>query len=208
MNARSSSRRVAPRRIRRGRPRVGSGADREGARTTLLEAAEDVAAQHGIDAATIAAIAKRAGVAVGTLYNYFPDRDSIFGSLFEMRRQELVPRIEAAAREASRLPFERRLRAYLAAVLGVFEERRKFLQVALDQQAPKFRAKKTPLMTAMAQALADIVRAVDHETAEERAQMIQAAMKGLIHWRIEQGGSFVDDADLLADTFLEGIRAR
>ncbi len=163
---------------------------------------------RGIGDTTIAAIAERAGVAVGTLYNYFPDRDAIFTSLFEMRREELVPRIEAAAREAQRLPFERRLRAYLAAVLGLFEERRKFLHVALDQQASRLRAKKTPMMTAMVQALADIVRAVAPETAAAHAQMIQGAMKGLIHWRLEHGGSFVDDADLLADTFLKGIGKR
>src|SRR5436305_6764575 len=119
MNPRSS--------VRRGRPRVGKQPGREVACAALIDAAEDVLATRGIEHATMAAIARKAGVAVGTLYNYFPDRDALFTSLFRQRREELVPRAAAAARAVQRLPFERRLRAYIAAVLELFEQRRKFL---------------------------------------------------------------------------------
>lgn len=49
---------------------------REAAGIALLEAAEHVAAERGIDQTSIAAIAERAQVAVGTLYNYL-DRKSV-----------------------------------------------------------------------------------------------------------------------------------
>src|SRR5258708_31841270 len=52
-----------------------------------------------------------AGVAVGTLYNYFPDRDALLVALFQMRRAQLIPQIEALAEAARTLPFDRRLRA-------------------------------------------------------------------------------------------------
>jgi AcrR family transcriptional regulator len=209
MNPRSSARRASPLRARRGRPRLGQKTDRGLATTTLLEAAEDVAAARGVEATTIAAIAERAGVAVGTLYNYFPDRDAMFSSLFQMRREELVPRLDAAAREAQRLPYARRLRAYLSAAFGLFEERRKFLQVVMGLGPnSKLLHKKPAMLAAMTEALADIVRAVAPVDAEVYAHMIVGAMRALIHRRIEQGEPFAEDGDLLADTFLRGMEAR
>ncbi len=79
---------------------------REAASTVILEAAEEVASQRGLEATSTAAIAERAGVAVGTLYNYFPDRDALIAALFKYRRDELIPRIVAAAAETKHLPFE------------------------------------------------------------------------------------------------------
>ncbi len=205
MNARSSVTRTRGR--KRGRPPVGGHDQRALARTALLEAAEDVAAARGIEATTIAAIAERAGVAVGTLYNYFSDRDTLLASLFKMRREQLLPRMHAAAREAQRLPFERRLRAFLAVVLGIYEEHRKFLKVAVsaDQHALKVHDRKRTALAAMTDALTDVMLAVSPEHAEAYAQMIVGAMKALVLWRLERGEPLAEDADLIADTFLSGI---
>ena len=89
---------------------------REAASTALLEAAEHVASERGIEQTSIAAIAERAQVAVGTLYNYFPDREALFAALFKWRRDEMIPRLVAAAATADEDgPFEQRLRALHAA---------------------------------------------------------------------------------------------
>ena len=40
-------------------------------RDTLLNSARDIADTEGIDAVNIRSIAKRAGIASGTVYNYF-----------------------------------------------------------------------------------------------------------------------------------------
>jgi AcrR family transcriptional regulator len=204
MNAGSSARR-AP--VRRGRPRIGQQAGRAEAAAALLEAAEDVAAARGLDAATIAAIARRAGVAVGTLYNYFPDREALFASLFRMRREELVPRIETVAREATHLPFERRLRAFLAGVLAVFEDRRKFLRVVMADHRPPVQVRKPAVLEAMTRALAEILAGHLEVRAEDYAYMVVGALKGLVQMRIERDEPMAGDGDLLADMFLEGIQA-
>src|SRR6516225_144057 len=105
---------------------------REAAHDAILDAAEEVAAERGIDAASCAAIAERAGVAVGTLYNYFPDRDGIIAALFKARRAELVPRVVEAAKTHAHEPFERRLRSFVKDVMGAYQEHRRFLRLALD----------------------------------------------------------------------------
>lgn len=55
----------------------------------ILEAAEELVAEAGVDAATTRAIAERAGVAVPSLYRFFADRDEILDALLEQMLEEL-----------------------------------------------------------------------------------------------------------------------
>ena len=52
-------------------------------RDTLLNSARDIADTEGIDAVNIRSIAKRAGIASGTVYNYFSNKDEILLALTE-----------------------------------------------------------------------------------------------------------------------------
>ncbi len=182
----------------------------------ILDAAEQVALESGIETATAAAIAARAGVAVGTLYNYFPDREGILAALFRTRRAELVPAIEQAAQDTVALPFEERLRTYVRRMLEAFEAHHDFLKLAVlaDGEGTKIKGRDRTLMTQVLQNLEQIMRdgasrkLYPVARAPAYARMLQGAMKGLILWRVQEGGSFVDDADLLADTFLKGLGRR
>src|SRR5579883_256025 len=145
MSGRSSSRTTKPPPLKARLRAAASG--------VILDAVEEVALERGIDNASIAAIADRAGVAVGTLYNYFPDRDAMITALFACRRGELAPRIIAAAADAEALPFEDRLRAYTRGVAAVFEARRKFMRVAIafDQEGRRVADHKHTLITLFTQ---------------------------------------------------------
>ena len=52
-------------------------------RDTLLSCARSTADSDGIDALSIRSIAKKAGVATGTVYNYFSSKDEILLALTE-----------------------------------------------------------------------------------------------------------------------------
>jgi len=45
-------------------------------------------------------IAKRAGVGIGTLYEFFPNREAVLGVLVEQRLERLLETVEAGVREA------------------------------------------------------------------------------------------------------------
>jgi len=62
----------------------------------LLEAAEAIVGEQGVDAATTRTIAERAGVTAPSLYRFFDDRDAILDALLEAMLQDL----EATAEEA------------------------------------------------------------------------------------------------------------
>jgi AcrR family transcriptional regulator len=47
-------------------------------RAKILDAAIPMFADNGLSATTIAAVAKKAGVGFGTVFNYFPTKDDLF----------------------------------------------------------------------------------------------------------------------------------
>src|SRR3954447_19420969 len=48
----------------------------------LLSAAEELLEEKGLDAATVPAIAERAGVSVGVVYRRFPDKDALLRAVY------------------------------------------------------------------------------------------------------------------------------
>ncbi|WP_107357858.1 TetR/AcrR family transcriptional regulator [Streptomyces agglomeratus] len=65
-------------------------------REALLEAARAHFAEHGLDA-SLEQIAKRAGVAIGTLYRHFPTRLDLIQALFTGKLQAVAEAAEQAA---------------------------------------------------------------------------------------------------------------
>src|SRR5437764_21209 len=86
MNPRSESA-IAPPRLR--------GKFREVTRAAILEAAEEVYSRQGLGSGRMEQVAASAGVSVGTLYNYFENREALVGAVLAARRRELLDRIEA-----------------------------------------------------------------------------------------------------------------
>jgi AcrR family transcriptional regulator len=88
-------------------------------RERLLRAAQDLIEDGGYAAASVAAIAERAGVAAGTLYRHFESKEELFVEVFRAvcAREERAMR--AAAREMGAAGAVERLEE----VLGTFAER-------------------------------------------------------------------------------------
>lgn len=77
-------------------------------RAQLLEAAEGVFGEVGYEAASIAEITRRAGVALGTFYIYFPHKQAVFTELIDELGNRLRAALAAAVdRDAPRLEIER-----------------------------------------------------------------------------------------------------
>jgi AcrR family transcriptional regulator len=68
---------------------------REQTSAAILDAAEELFAEKGLANAHMNDIASRVGVAVGTLYNHFKDRDALLAALLEARRGDLLARMDA-----------------------------------------------------------------------------------------------------------------
>ncbi|HET9731221.1 MAG TPA: TetR/AcrR family transcriptional regulator [Acidimicrobiales bacterium] len=73
---------------------------------TLLDATAQVLADVGIDKASTNKIARQANVAVGSIYQYFPNKEALIDALVEDRMQRLgdLVRTRMAALESSTFP--------------------------------------------------------------------------------------------------------
>ncbi len=113
---------------------------RETTAQAILDAAEEVFANKGLHDAHMGEIAGVAGVAVGTLYNHFADRDALLAGLLEARRVEMLARIDDALRDVASpattpTGFRHRLRAFLLAVLTHKQAHRalgRFFQILME----------------------------------------------------------------------------
>ena len=96
-------------------------------RERILRAAIEVFAQNGFYATRVSEIAKAAGVADGTIYLYFRNKDDVLISIFEDRITKLleVLRREIDAAEG----FEARLRVVIERQLGLLEGQRDLAEV-------------------------------------------------------------------------------
>lgn len=75
----------------------------DGARERILDAARETLASDGYRALSMRALARRVGVAPGTLYNYFPSKDDIVATLALADWSETIERMGDAARQAMSL---------------------------------------------------------------------------------------------------------
>ncbi|MGH8539409.1 MAG: TetR/AcrR family transcriptional regulator [Stenotrophobium sp.] len=70
-------------------------------REAILDAARACFLDQGYDAITIRDIIRNSGLAAGTFYNYFPDKESVFRALVESRLGIVQERIHAARQHAA-----------------------------------------------------------------------------------------------------------
>lgn len=90
-------------------------------RTAMMQAAVRVFAKKGYHAATVRDVVKAAGVAIGTFYFYFPDKETLFLYLYEETSDFLLQTLQQAINGKRTLldQIEAGLQAYVN--LGVYE---------------------------------------------------------------------------------------
>ena len=94
--------------------------DKRDKRERILAAAERIFARHGFFAAKVSDVAKEAGVADGTIYLYFKNKDDLLISLFERRMQQVNEALRAAV-DKVKTPREQ-LRAFVKEYLQLVHD--------------------------------------------------------------------------------------
>ncbi len=104
-----------------------AGKDREQRKRAILQAARLVFARKGFDPATLEAVAREAGLAKGTLYLYFRDKEDLFFHTV----QDMMESLEASIREQMERPEGalQKLRAVAAGQFAFFAQRRDTLHL-------------------------------------------------------------------------------
>jgi AcrR family transcriptional regulator len=103
----------------------------------VLDAAERLMAEHGYEAATVAALKEEAGIPMSSIYHYFGSKDGVLRAVMERGSERLLADLMVRTTSARR-PVER-LRTTVETFAEAFERNSDFLRllVAMAAQPPR-----------------------------------------------------------------------
>jgi AcrR family transcriptional regulator len=84
----------------------------------ILEATTHILTQEGYDKANTNRIAERAGISIGSLYQYFPNKESLLSALMDQHSDEIAQLIESKLKDLSDAPLEIAIPALIKAVIA------------------------------------------------------------------------------------------
>jgi AcrR family transcriptional regulator len=152
------------------KPRKHASQDRSRATVdALIEATARILVREGFDKASTNRIAEKAGVSVGSLYQYFPGKEALVAAVMERHNGELMQVVRDTLAEVASLPLEQAARKLVAAAVEAHRIDPKLHRV-LAEQIPRtgrlenintFNRETYALFRAYLEAHRDEFRAVD-----------------------------------------------
>jgi AcrR family transcriptional regulator len=150
-------------------------------RERLLRAARELIEEGGYGAASVVAIAERAGVAAGTLYRHFPSKQELFVEVF----RAVCAREERAMRTAAERMSSQRAPERLELVLATFAQRalrnpRLAWALIAEPVDPLVDAERLAYRERYSQLIAETLRAgiAAGELPEQNVELTAAALVG------------------------------
>lgn len=181
---------------------------------TILEAAVQVLAKEGAQRFTSARVAERAGVSVGSLYQYFPNKAAILFRLQSDEWRQTGALLRAILEDGATLPLERVRRLVHAFIRSECEEAE--IRVALSDAAPIYR--DAPEALAARSAGAEFLQVFMQEALPASSEAARALAGELITATLTEVGKQFSEvprtypeieafADAMADMFCAYLRS-
>ena len=154
----------------------------------IVEAAARVFEERGYAGANTNRIAERAGVSIGSLYQYFPNKESILAVLLEQHTQEVANAVEAIRRHVAEEPHDLVgvLEHFVEDMVELHSKNPRLQHVLLDEapRPPHLKARLPELEQAAVESTEILLRAnpqvrvEDHRTA---AYLAVQSIETLVH---------------------------
>lgn len=198
---------------------------RESTRDAILDAAANSFNAGGAGAVRMEDIASGAGIAVGTLYNYFSDRQALVASLLQSRTQRLLDALDAAAAagmnagQPTALTVRAELQQFVATLVTHWDANRILLTLMIEdllQRGADARAvhrEHTVATQLLARAQTLVARGIEAgvlQPADTRvcAAMLLGMVRGVVTTALVRGdAAFAHQSDEIVRVFLRGAAA-
>lgn len=191
--------------------------ERDGRRQRILAAAEAAFSASGYHDASLAAIARQADLAVGTLYLYFADKADLYGHVILEKMKQIAAHFEAALTGAESSPAC--LRAAVHSQFAFHDANRQFFEIFLHQHQvqnsplharhwEELEALKRRILVLIEECVARGQRRGELKAGDTRLYAVAflgVTLQIIRQWIREQSpGRLSDSADFAADVFLGG----
>jgi len=93
--------------------------------SAILEGAAQILEAGGLAGFTTNAVAERAGVSIGTLYQYFADKSALLRALAEREMEATLTAVAKTLRADPKITAEERVRAMVRAIINAFHGRQR-----------------------------------------------------------------------------------
>lgn len=118
-------------------PRKHASQDRSRATVdALVEATARILVNEGYDHASTNRIAEKAGVSIGSLYQYFPGKDALVAAVIDRHKEDVMRVVRATLAEVDTLPVEAAVRRLVAAAIDAHRVDPRLHRV-LTEQLPR-----------------------------------------------------------------------
>jgi AcrR family transcriptional regulator len=155
---------------------------------SISEAAIQILLSHGAERLTTTRVAERAGVSVGTLYQYYPNKQSLLFAVLENHFNIVVGKLEAACERARHKPLAEMIREMVEAYVDAKMERADIsvalYRVAADAGGPtlikRVHQRSRKAVEAMLETAADANSPPDKFAIEIMFSAVAGAMRSLL----------------------------
>lgn len=173
-------------------------------RARLIAAAKEILGQGGPQA-SLEAVARRAGVGIGTLYRHFPTREALFQAVYEREVEQMLALAEALRSRNDKLEA---VRAWLHAYVGLVATKRGLLgtlSVTVSETSRAMYADLAVQTTAAVDGLLQAAVAAGEVRDDVTADDLITTLFALCYARAPEPGWDAQVLRLL-DIFIDGLR--
>jgi len=120
----------------------------------ILEAAAQVLVEDGYDGATTNRIAQRAGVSIGSLYQYYPNKEAVVAALFDRLSEKAMRLAQEHLSKVARAPLPLAIRGAIGVIVELYRSSPELIEMTLDRlpeldKAERFRMYRERFATLM-----------------------------------------------------------
>ena len=150
--------------------------------TAIIEATARLLESQGRNGLTTNTIAERAGVSVGSLYQYFPNKEAILATLIRDKRQRLLKGMQQAVLDTQDASPADAVEALIrAGMMHQYERPTLAFEVEYIEQRLELADETAALAEEMAQLVLATVRRLQPSAGLQEARDVVAITKGLIN---------------------------
>lgn len=165
----------------------------------ILEATTHILTEEGYDKANTNRIAERAGISIGSLYQYFPNKESLMAALMEQHANEIAELVESKLNHLFNAPLETAIPELVKAVIAAHAINPRLHQV-LNEEIP--RSERLQQMQKADERIAELLRAYlaqwsDHihpPNLEMTVFILSRTVESLCHSAVIEHPGFVSNS--------------